>query len=118
MATTLGLLFLVAVIFSELLPAVRRYASWKTRFGFYFCGAVIYYISVSAVASVQMESMLCYEFCLHALLVLALIHLLGEVRMPGLARSFAFAGLVLFSATGFALQGWYVWNFTRGKWVA
>jgi hypothetical protein len=118
MAMTLGLLFLAAVLLCELLPAVRRNSNWKTRVGFYFSGAVIYYTSVSAVASVQMESMLRYEFCLHALLVLALIHLCREVGMPGVARSLAFAGLALFSAAGFALQTWYVWNFTRGKWVA
>lgn len=118
MAMTLGLLFLIAVVLCELLPAVRKNANWKARVGFYFCGAVIYYISVSGVASVQMESMLRYEFCLHALLVLTVVHLFRQVRMPVLARFLAIAGLVLFSVAGFALQGWYVWNFTRGKWVA
>jgi hypothetical protein len=26
--------------------------------------------------------------------------------------------MALVSAIGFSVQGWYVWNFTRGNWVA
>ncbi len=63
MATTVGAVLLVAVVLCELLPAVRRNATWRTRIGFYFCGAIIYYISLSGVACVEMESMLRYEFC-------------------------------------------------------
>ena len=118
MAMTLGALLLVVVGLCELLPMVRRKASWTTRLGFYFCGAAIYYFSVSGVASVQMESMLRYEFCLHALIVLALVHLVHQLRWPLLGRAFAVATLCLLSATGLALQGWYLWNFTRGHWVA
>ena len=54
----------------------------ETRVGFYFCAAVIYYISVSGVASVQMESMLRYEFCVHALIVLAFLHFLRQLPHP------------------------------------
>jgi hypothetical protein len=119
MATTLGAALFVAVVLCELLPVVRRTASWTTRIGFYFCGAVVYYISVSGVACVQMESMLRYEFCLHALIVLALMHLLHQLPTPLLrVRAFAVAALGLLSAAGLAVQGWYIWNFTRGKWVA
>src|SRR5204862_1833359 len=105
---------LVAVGFCELLPTVRRKANLATRLGFYFCGAIIYYVSVSGVASVQMESMLRYEFCLHALVVLALVHLVHQLRWRLLGRAFAVAALSLLSAAGLALQGWYLWNFTRG----
>ena len=119
MAMTLGATLFIAVMLCELLPVVRRSTTWKTRIGFYFCGAVIYYISVSGVACVQMESMLRYGFCLHALIVLALVHFLHQLRTPPLlVRAFAIAALGLVSAAGLALQGWYVWNFTRGKWVA
>jgi hypothetical protein len=102
-----------------LLPAIRRTSSWKTRIGFYFCGAIIYYISVSGVASVDMESMLRYEFCLHALIVLAIVHFLRQLRTPSLlVRASGMAVIALFSAAGLSVQGWYVWNFTRGNWVA
>src|SRR5205814_6704692 len=74
MAMTLGAVLLVAVGLCELLPMVRRSASWMTRLGFYFCSVIIYYISVSGVASVQLESMFRYEFCLHLLIGLALVH--------------------------------------------
>src|SRR3984893_1626325 len=65
MSMTLGALLLIAMVVVELLPAIRRRTEWTTRVGIYFCAVVIYYISVSGVASVEMESMLRYEFCVH-----------------------------------------------------
>jgi hypothetical protein len=119
MAMTLGAVLLVAIVLCELLPVIRHNATWPTRIGLYFCGAIIYYISVSGVASVQMESMLRYEFCLHALIVLAFVHFLHQLRTPPLLlRTFGMAAIGLLSAAGIAVQGWYVWNFTRGNWVA
>jgi hypothetical protein len=119
MLMTFGALLLVAVAFCELVPAIRRRTEWATRAGFYFCAAVIYYISVSGVASVAMESMLRYEFCVHALIVLALLHFLRQFRMSQLlVRAFGMAAVALVSAAGLSVQGWYVWNFTRGNWVA
>ena len=118
MAVTLGTVLLVAVALCELLPIVRRNATWKTRIGFYFCAAIVYYVSVSGVACVQMESMLRYEFCVHALIMLAFMHFLHQLRTPPLlVRAFGLAAMGLVSAAGLAVQGWYVWNFTRGKWV-
>ena len=118
MAMTSGAMLLLATVLCELLPMIRRSATWMTRFGFYFCGAIIYYISVSGVACVQMESMLRYEFCLHALLVLALIHLSQQWRLPALRRAWIGAMLAILCMGGLAVQGWYIWNFTRGNWVA
>ncbi|MFN2507817.1 MAG: hypothetical protein ABR589_03495, partial [Chthoniobacterales bacterium] len=71
------------------------------------------------VASVQMESMLRYQFCAHALIVLALLHFLAQFRtLPARGRVFGMAAVALLCAAGFSLQGWWVWNFTRGDWVA
>jgi len=118
LSMTLGALLLVVVAVCELLPAIRRRTGWATRAGFYFCAAVIYYISVSGVASVEMESMLRYEFCVHALIVLAFLHFLHQFHFPPiLLRAFGMA-VALVSAAGLSVQGWYVWNFTRGNWVA
>jgi hypothetical protein len=119
MSMTLGaLLFVVFAIF-ELLPAIRRYTNWAERLGIYFCAAVIYYVSVSGVASIDMESMLRYEFCVHTLIVLAFLHFSRQFRLPPVPiRAFGMAAAVLGSAAGLSVQGWYVWNFTRGNWVA
>ena len=63
--------------------------------------------------------MLRYEFCVHALIVLAFLHFLHQLRTPPLlVRAFGMAAIALLSAAGLCLQGWYVWNFTRGNWVA
>ena len=119
MAMTFGALLLIAIAVVELLPSIRRRTQLSTRIGIYFCAGVIYYISVSGVASLDMESMLRYEFCVHALIVLAFLHFLHQFRVPPpLLRIFGMAAAVLVSALGLSVQGWYVWNFTRGNWVA
>ena len=119
MAMTLGALLLIAVLICELIPAIRCRAGWPTRAGIYFCAAAIYYLSVSGVASVDMESMLRYEFCPHALIVLAFLNFLRQFRTPPLfVRAFGIGAVALLTAAGLCVQGWYVWNFTRGNWVA
>jgi hypothetical protein len=136
MSMTLGALFFFGVVLCELLVALRRArdtagrlrsrpttigkrTNWPTRAGIYFCAAAIYYISVSGVACVNMESMLRYEFCVHALIVLALLNFLRQIRTPPMfVRAIGMAAAALIIAAGLSVQGWYVWNFTRGNWVA
>jgi hypothetical protein len=119
MSMTAGALLLVAIAIVELLPAIRRKTEPATRIGIYFCAAVIYYISVSGVASLDMESMLRYEFCMHALIVLAFLHFLRQFRLPPVSvRALGIAVVVIACAVSLSVQGWYVWNFTRGNWVA
>jgi hypothetical protein len=119
MAMTLGGLMFLVIGVCELLPTIRRRTDWQRRVGFYFAAVIIYYISVSGVACVEMESMLRYEFCVHTLIVLAFLHFLRQFRVPPiLVRAFGTAAVALGSAAGLSVQGWYVWNFTRGNWVA
>ncbi|HEY2142853.1 MAG TPA: hypothetical protein VGH06_00745, partial [Candidatus Udaeobacter sp.] len=118
-AMTLGALLLVCIALCELLPAIRRRAGLPMRAGIYFCAAAIYYLSVSGVARVDMESMLRYEFAVHALIVLAFLNFLRQFRTPPMfAGAFGIAAVALLSAAGLCVQGWYVWNFMRGNWVA
>jgi hypothetical protein len=115
----LGAVLLVVVAVCELLPAIRRGAGLPIRAGIYFCAATIYYLSASGVACVDMESMLRYEFCAYALIVLALLNFLRQFRTPPIwVRALGTAAVALVSAAGLCVQGWYVWNFTRGNWVA
>jgi hypothetical protein len=117
MSMTLGGVLFVGIAICELL--VRRLVDLPIRAGIYFCAFVIYYLSVSGVACVDMESMLRYEFCVHALIVLALLNFLSQFRAPPmLVRAFGIGAVTLLSAAGLCIQGWYVWNFTRGNWVA
>jgi hypothetical protein len=119
MAMTIGALLLVAIAIVELVPAIRRVTEWQTRVGIYFCASVVYYISVSSVASLDMESMLRYEFCVHALIVLAFLHFLRQFRLPPLlVRALGTAVMVVVCAVSLSVQVWYIWNFTRGNWVA
>ena len=119
LSMTLGAVLLIVIAFSELMPAIRRRAGLPIRAGIYFCAATIYYLSVSGVACVGMESMLRYEFSAYALIVLALLNFVRQFRTPPIwVRAFGMAAVALVSAAGLCLQGWYVWNFTRGHWVA
>jgi hypothetical protein len=119
MAMTLGGLLFILIAVGEGIAAIRHRTSWQMRVGFYFCAALVYYVSVSGVASVEMESMLRYQFCVHALIVLAFLHFLRQFRSPpAVVRALGTAGVALGSAAGLSVQGWYVWNFTRGNWVA
>ncbi len=117
MSMSLGAVLFVGIAICEL--SIRRWAGLPIRAGIYFCALVIYYLSVSGVACVDMESMLRYEFCVHALIVLAFLNFLGQFRTPPvLVRALGIATVALLSSAGLCVQGWYVWNFTRGNWVA
>ena len=119
LSMTLGAVLFVAIAVGELLPTIRCRAGLPMRAGIYFCAATIYYLSVSGVACVDMESMLRYEFGAYALIVLAFLNFLRQFRTPPVwVRAFGTAAVALVSAAGLCLQGWYVWNFTRGHWVA
>ena len=119
MAMTLGGLLLLAMLVCEFLPIVRRRTNQGARIPFYFAAFVLYFISVAGVACVGMESMLRYEFCLHVLIVLALLHYLHNVPLRSwLGRASAVTAIALISAAGLGLESWYIWNFTRGNWVA
>ena len=119
LSMTLGAVLFLAIAICELVPAIRRRAGLPVRAGIYFCAATIYYLSVSGVACVEMESMLRYEFSVYALIVLALLNFLRQFRTPPIwVRVLGTAAVALVSAAGLCVQGWYVWNFTRGHWVA
>jgi len=119
MSMTLGALVFVGIAVCEIAAAVRRHTHWRVRAGIYFCAAIVYYIAVSGVAGVEMESMMRYQFCAHALIVLALLHFLSQFSAPPVwLRVFGMAAVALGSVAGLSVQGWYVWNFTRGNWVA
>jgi hypothetical protein len=119
MAMTLGGIALLLLPACEFLPAARRDTGRPVRVSLYFTAFILYFISVSGVACVGMESMLRYQFCEHVVLVLALLHFLANVPLHSqLGRAGAVCVIALASAAGLALQSWYVWNFTRGNWVA
>jgi hypothetical protein len=119
MAMTIGAIMLLAMGLVEIVPRLRRLETRSVRLAFYFAAAVLFFVSVSGVACVAMESMLRYEFCVHALIVLALLHYLHNVPLRSrLVRASAVTAIALISAAGLSLESWYVWNFTRGNWVA
>ena len=119
MSVTIGALMLLGVAVCEVITPFRKRIDWPARAGIYFCAFALFYVSMSGVACASMESMLRYEFCFHALIVLALLSFLHQFSPPPIfVRAFGMAAVALICAAGLSLQGWYVWNFTRGYWVA
>ena len=131
MSVTMAALLFLAVAVCESIVALRRRrgavgsgrsfanTGWSTRAGIYFCAFVIFFVSASGVAHVDMESMLRYEFSVHALIVLALLNFLRQFRVPPVfVRALGMSAVAVICAAGLSVQGWYVWNFTRGNWVA
>jgi len=116
---TFGGLLLLGVFAFEFLLGARRQTNRSVRILFYFAAFILYFLSISGVARVHMESMLRYEFCLHPLVVLALLHYLHNLPLRSwLGRASAVTVTALISAAGLGLESWYIWNFTRGNWVA
>ena len=72
------------------------------------------------VASVGLESMLRYDLCVHRIHRSRRAPLLARLSASGrwTARVFATVFVSLLFAAGLGLQGYYVWNFTQGNWVA
>ncbi len=81
MAMTFGAVFLLLAAALRAGASDFRRNPWH-RIGLLFCAATIYFVSVSGVACVDMESMLRYEFSLHPLIVLAFLHFLRQFRTP------------------------------------
>lgn len=92
---------------------------WRERAGFYFVAFVLFFIAVSGVYSVNLESMTRYHFCSHVFLVLAGLHAWRHIRPrhPRARRLVAVAATIaaLFSLY---LHYRYAVIFTRGGWVA
>ena len=119
MTMTLGGVVLLGMFTAEFLLPKHRPTNRSVRIVFYFAAFVLYFLSVSGVACVNMESMLRYEFCLHPLIVLALLHYLHNLSFRSwLGRATVMTVIALIAAAGLGLESWYIWNFTRGNWVA
>ena len=99
----------------------RRHADggWRVRLGFYVAAFVIFYVSASGNAGRNMTSMIRYSQCSWALLVLALVHLLGRAwPLTGWRDRLLTVGVTAWAVVGFGLQVLLTYRFVRGMWVA
>jgi hypothetical protein len=112
-------LFLICFLMEWKATQLLKKKSWQQRAEFYFCGWIIFYISVAACSSVWMKSMSRYTFCVYVMLVLAIIHLISKVQpFKTIAKNWV-AFLLLFLATAsFLIQSKLVHNYTNSLWVA
>jgi len=110
---------LVALAAWEINASRRRPTHWRERIGFYFVGAALFYISVSGVFSVRLESMTRYHFCTHVFFVLGALHAFAEIGpRAGNVRKILIFLAVLVALFGARLHYTYASQFVRGGWVA
>jgi hypothetical protein len=120
LTVVLGLVILLAE--ARLAPRLPP-GNWRERAALYFGAAIQFYISASGSASRGMSAMLRYNYGVHVLLLLAVVHLATAWRQAapdsakGRPRALAFAWSV---AAGFSLmlQALLVRYFCVGHWVA
>jgi len=113
------MLGLAALAVWEIAAALQRATRWRERIGFYFVGVALFYISVSGVFSVGLESMTRYHFCTHVFLVLGALHAFADIGpRPGIARKLLIALAVLLALFGARLHYTFASQFVRGGWVA
>jgi hypothetical protein len=92
---------------------------WRQRLGFYLAGGLMFYIAVSGLANSSLVSMIRYTFCVHVMLALAVVHLLGTVPPPrGLARAVGVGLLLGAAVVSMTCEVMLVRLFTHGEWVA
>ncbi len=103
----------------EITAARRQVTQWRKRIGFYFVGFVLFYISVSGVFSVRLESMTRYHFCTHVFLMLGAVHAFAEIgpRRRGI-RTALITLTTLAALFGAWLHFTFSSQFVRGGWVA
>jgi hypothetical protein len=79
----------------------------------------LFYISVSGVFSVRLESMTRYHFCTHVFLVLGALHAFADIGpRPGTGRTLLVVIAVLLALFGARLHYTFASQFVRGGWVA
>lgn len=115
----LTMLLALVIAWWEVRAARSGNTRWRERIGLYFVAMALFYVAVSGVFSVRLESMLRYQFCTHVFLVLGVAHALTHVRSrhPLIRRTLFCAGAVL-AVLSLALGLRYAAMFTHGMWVA
>ncbi len=114
--TMIGLLALACW---EITAALRRPTRWRERIGFYFVAVALFYISVSGVFSVRLESMTRYHFCTHVFLVLGALHAFADIGpRRETTRKLIVVVAVILALFGAHLHYTFASQFVRGGWVA
>jgi hypothetical protein len=115
---TIWLVLLLLLVESRLAKKLPAH-SWHQRAGFYLCAALMFYISISGLANRGMISMIRYTFCVHVMLILAVVHLLAVYPLArGWLRTAVFSAGALAATACAICQFMFIHFYTHGEWVA
>jgi hypothetical protein len=115
---------LTVLLFGVLLLAELRWGRGtssegrRERAGLMLAAGLMFYVAASGLAGSGFVSMVRYTFCVHVALVVATVHLLGQ--LPAVRARPWGAALLFFVPMGASLvvQGMLIRLFTHGQWVA
>lgn len=91
---------------------------WRGRIGLYLCGAIMLYLAVAGLVAARepMQSMIRYGLCIHLMMIMGFVHLLGSIPpLPQRARRAGWTLLAIYLPVGLGLQMWclYTYSWTR-----
>ena len=109
---------LIAVLVRHELRAARAGSTdWQPRAVLYLSACTLFFLHAAGVSPILMKSMVRYCFGVHALLLLAAVHLCrGWPLATWTPKRLAWASLVTASAV--LVQVALAWRFFAGEWVA
>jgi hypothetical protein len=85
-----------------------------------WCGLLIFYFSVAVTYETRMHGALCYDLCVHVLVLLAAAnifhHLLHRLKGGVLMRAYAVGLSITASVASLAVQFLYTQRFLAGRW--
>jgi len=90
-------------------------SKWRERLGLYFCGACLLYFPTAGLVAAHepMQSMIRYGLGVHLMMIMGLVHLLGQVpALPGRARVLGWALFAIYLPTSLALQVWCLYTYS------
>ncbi len=115
---TVGLFGVLALVECRL-ARTDATRGWRQRLGLYLAAGLMFYLAVAGVANRYLISMVRYAFCVHVLLILAVLHLLSRVELPrGRWRAALAVPLVGAAALSLTFESMLVLLFTHWEWVA
>lgn len=117
-AIPVAVLWFFALLALEIWAARRAPGEWKHRIGLYFCGCILFFLTITGASSVGMRSIIRYMLGVHVFLVLATMHFLLHRHLATPRMHAILGGMLIFALLLMKLHAMMSTQFMEGGWVA